>query len=137
MSSDFINGLGPRGPQFRETYGVGTRPTTGAGEKTAGASSVSQGQGPSETEGFSPTSEVGETHQDRQAGEARASQFSSAWGSIPASSNVSAGQLSIQGAENTSVAHQVHGANNGQHVGAGGPEAGFSEATVYKSGPPG
>lgn len=137
MSADFINGLGSRGPQFREAYGVGSRPAVGAGEKTAGVSSVSQNQGATETEGFSPTSEAGETQQDRQAGEARASQFSSAWGPVPPSSNVSAGQLSIQGAENTGVAHQVHGVNNGQHVGAAGPDAGFSEATVYKSGPPG
>lgn len=136
MSADFINGLGARGPQLREAYGAGSRPPVGGGQGPAEAGALPKEDAPGAlSEGFHPTSEVGETPQDQQAGEARASQFSSAWGASP-SPGVSAGQLTVQGAENTAVPHQVHGVSGGQHVSAGGPEAGFSEATVFKSGPP-
>lgn len=133
MSADFINGIGARGPQIRESYGAGPRPALGAGEKTGEISGGSQAA-PGVAEGFSPTSEAGESSQDRAAGEATASQFSSAWG--PASQGAVGGSLKVEGAANTAIPHQVHGVQNGQHVGSGGPDAGFSEATVYKSGPP-
>jgi hypothetical protein len=85
-------------------------------------------------EGFAPTSEAGESAQDAQAGQARASEIFAAWGagSTPAAS---AGLLTVQGAENTAV-NQVHGVQNGSHVGSQGPDAGFSGATVYSSKPP-
>lgn len=130
LMSDFINGLGSRGPSV---YGVGApRPAgnTGksegaglAGETTAAAPSVA-------AEAFSPTSEAGESKQDTQAGEARASEIFSAWAPSAAQPSANAGQLRIQGQENTSV-QQVHGVQNGQHVSSQGPEGGFTGATVY------
>ena len=107
MSADFINGIGARGPQIRESYGAGPRPALGAGEKTGEASGGSQAAS-GVAEGFSPTSEAGESSQDRAAGEATASQFSSAWG--PASQGAVGGTLKVEGAGNTAIPHQVHGA---------------------------
>jgi hypothetical protein len=131
--SDFINGLGARGPS---AYGLGAPRTAGAtgaaGEAPKGGA---QAEAAETTEGFSPTSEAGESNQDTQAGVARASQIFSAWAPTAAAATPSAGQLDIQGGENTSV-NQVHGVQNGQHVGSQGPDAGFSQATVYSSKPP-
>ena len=131
--SDLINGLGARGAA---AYGLGaTRPTgAAAGAAPAGAANETAGApAAGGVENFAPTAEAGESKQDTQAGEAAASAFASVWASGAASAN--AGQLQVQGAENTTV-NQVHGVQNGQHVGSGGPEAGFSAATVYSSKPP-
>ncbi len=130
--SDFINGLGSRGPS---AYGVGAPRPTGAaakGEATAPGGDANPASAASAGEAFSPTSEAGESKQDTQAGEARASVIFAAWGSAPSAAGVGAGQLQIQGAENTSV-NQVHGVQNGQHVGSQGPDAGFSGGTVFSS----
>lgn len=133
--SDLINGLGARGAS---AYGLGaTRPagpTAGAtptqtGSETTGAAPASL------VEGFSPTVEAGESKQEAQAGEAAASQFASQWSAGGTAPVPSAGQLQVQGAENTTV-NQVHGVKDGQHVGSGGPEPGFSGATVFSSRPP-
>ena len=130
MSADFINGIGSRGPGIREAYGLGARPQVGGSGGAAGeAPPASETSPASGVEGFAPTPEAKETNQDRQAGEARASQIFSAWGPAPGTPSPSGGQLSIQGGENTAV-HQVHGAQ-----GSSGPGNGFSEATVYKQTP--
>ncbi len=137
MSADFINSLGARSPQLRESFGVGQRPPVGGADKANQPSDASSSTAsPSKVEGFTPTSEAGETNQDRQAGEARASQIFSAWAPTQPGPSASAGQLNIQGAENTATTHQVHSVQNGQHTGTAGPEAGFSEATTYSSRPP-
>ncbi len=137
MSADFINGLGARSPQLRESYGAGARPPVGGAESAPQTGeTASNTQAPSRVEGFSPTSEAGETNQDRQAGEARASQIFSAWGPSQAGPSASAGTLDVQGAENTSVSHQVHSVQNGQHVGNSEAASGFTEATTYSSRPP-
>lgn len=137
MSADFINSLGARGPQLRESFSAGQRPAIGAADKANQAGDASSSAGsPSTVEGFAPTSEVGESSQDRQAGEARASEIFSAWAPAQAGPSASAGQLKIQGGENTAISHQVHSTQNGQHAGTAGPEAGFSEATTYSSRPP-
>lgn len=126
--SDMINGIGARGPS---AYGVGV-------PRSPGSPGANEATGPAEAapaaapEGFTPTAEARETAQDTQAGESRASEIFSAWGPTP---TPSAGQLSVQGAENTAV-NQVHGVQNGQHVGSQGPDAGFSQATVYSTKPP-
>ena len=134
MSADFINSLGARGPQLREAFGAGQRPTIGGADKTNQPNEATHGAGSSSgVEGFAPTSEAGETNQDRQAGEARASQIFSAWAPTQSGAGASAGQLNIQGGENTAITHQVHSVQNGQHAGTAGPEAGFSEATTYSS----
>lgn len=130
--SDFINGLGSRGA----AYGLGAARPTGApagGAPAGAASEATETPAVGGVEGFAPTPEAGESKQETQAGEATASQFASLWAG--ASAGASAGQLQVQGAENTTV-NQVHGVQNGQHVGSGGPEAGFSAATVYSSKPP-
>jgi nucleoid-associated protein YgaU len=130
--SDMINGIGVRGPS---TYGVGAARAVGS-PAAAQAPGTTQETAPAlSTEGFAPSSEAQETQQDTQAGEARASQIFSAWAPPPAAPGASAGQLDIQGLENTAV-NQVHGVQNGQHVGMQGPESGFSQATVYSSRPP-
>lgn len=133
--SDFINGLGMRGPASigfgatRQTGGVGASAPTAQTSPTSAGSSLTQ------AEGFSPTSEAGESPQDTQAGEARASEIFSAWAPVASEASPSAGQLQITGAENTAV-NQVHGVSGGQYIGTQGPEAGFSGATVFSSKPP-
>ena len=134
--SDFINGIGARGPA---AYGLGGPRTAGSAggsapsEEATGSSASGSVAAP---EGFAPTAEAGESNQDTKAGEARASQIFSAWAPSSAPPTPSAGQLDIQGAGNTTV-NQVHGVQNGQHVGSQGPDAGFSGGTVYSSKPPG
>lgn len=132
--SDFINGIGSRGPS---SYGVGApRPTGGAakGEATSAPGEAPSTSGSAAVEAFSPTSEAGESKQDTQAGEARASEIFAAWGAAPSSTAAGAGKWQIEGAENTSV-QQVHGVQNGQHVSSTGPDAGFSKATVFSPRP--
>lgn len=134
MSADFINGIGGRGPNVRET--VASRSTAAATpattEPTTGEAAVAPG---APAEAFSPTAEAGETNQDTKAGQARASEIFSAWGASSTPPAASAGQLQVQGAGNTTV-NQVHSVHNGQHVGSQGPDAGFSGGTVYSSRPP-
>ena len=135
MSADFINGIGSRSPA--SLYGVGpARGPGGAGAAKETGNAPQEAPAAGAAEGFAPTTEVAESKQDTQAGEAAASQFSAAWSSGGAQQVPSAGQLQVQGAENTTI-NQVHGVKDGQHVGTGGAEAGFSAPTVYSSRPPG
>lgn len=128
--SDLISSIGSGGGNIRRAQGPVAKPpvTAGAPAKTAG-----EAAGANKSEGFSPSVEAGETNQEAQVGEATASRILGAW-SVP-TSTAQSGQLAVQGLENTSV-NQVHGVQNGTHVGSQGPQAGFSQGTVYSTRPP-
>jgi hypothetical protein len=134
MSADFINGIGSRSSGLREAYGPGSRQTPPATSGGDGAGTVAAGPSAA-PEGFTPTPEAGESKQDTQAGEARASQIFAAWGASSPPPAASAGQLDIQGGDNTAV-NQVHSVQNGQHASSQGPDAGFTGGTVFSPKPP-
>ncbi len=130
MSSD-INGIGGRPYQLRDSQSFSPRPNVGPTANSGAQTQDTSASDARPVEGFAPTAAMGESPQERQAGEAQADQIFSAWDSSQAPT-VSAGRWDIQGAENTTV-HQVHGSSGGQYVGGAAPESGFSGGTVYSS----
>lgn len=131
MSSDFLNPIGASVPRLNQTSSVAPARTVQAPSQTQTETGSRALQ-----EGFNPSTEARESLSDLKAGEAKASEILGAWGLPQSSPGVSTGQLSVQGASNTTV-NQAHAVNNGVYQPAsGGAESGFSAATVYSSRPP-
>lgn len=128
--SDLINSIGSGGGNVRRARGSEQKLPVGQGaqSKAAGESTAA-----ARAEGFTPSSEANETTQEARVGEATASRILGAW-SLP-TSQAQGGQLAVQGLENTSV-NQVHGVKNGTHFSSQGPQAGFTQGTVYSTRPP-
>ncbi len=128
MSADFISSIGNR-PTHQIPPAVTPRPAAEAQSTPIAPQLVPE---TTTAESFSVSSEAREAP---DAAGGWAAQFMGAWGGEVAPPEATAGQLRVEGAENTSH-HAVHGANNGAYRGSE-QEAGFTAAPVYSSRPPG
>lgn len=132
MSSDFINPIGANTPRLNQTNQVAPQRAVQAPPQ---AETQNQTASQAPAADFKPTTEARESLSDVKAGEAKASEILGAWSPQPVNNAASAGELSVQGASNTSV-NQVHGVSNGVYQASNGAKPGFTEATVYSNRPP-
>ena len=126
MSSEINPIGGGQTPRLNQTQRVAPQRAVEATAKPE-----TDGNQVAKVEGFKPTTELNETLGDQKAGEAKASEILGAWSPQQSNGAAVAGSLQIDGASNTAV-NQVHGVNGGSNA----AKPGFTEGTVYKSGPP-